>query len=81
MVDGCGLHHCDLMPTERFADDIESTGQRRVAEGAFHCARRRGSNRGGERLSGLTSSAWAFANAEASAATDSLDRCTACLRF
>src|SRR5262245_31258059 len=32
-------------------------------------------------FSGLTSSAWAFAKAEARAATDSLDRCTACFRF
>src|SRR5262249_55965962 len=32
-------------------------------------------------FSGLTSSAWALAKAEARAATDSLDRCTARLRF
>src|SRR6266545_7424549 len=32
-------------------------------------------------FSGLTSSAWAFAKAEASAATDSLDRGMVCLRL
>src|SRR5262245_60803782 len=39
LVDGRGLHGCDLMLTEGFADDIETARERRIAKGAFLLAR------------------------------------------
>jgi len=48
LIDGRGLHSCNLMLTKRFAHDVEATRQRRIAKGAFPFARRSASNRGDE---------------------------------
>src|SRR5262245_18030227 len=50
LVDGRGLHGCDLMLTEGFADDIETARERRIAKGAFLLARSPTSYGGGERF-------------------------------
>ena len=50
LVDRSGLHGCDFVPPERFADDVESRGECGVAEGLIAFARVGGANSGRERL-------------------------------
>ena len=49
-VDRHGLHGCDFVPAQRFADDVEFRGERGVAEGLIAFARVGGANSGRERL-------------------------------
>src|SRR5262249_11806428 len=53
LVDGRGLHGCDLVLPKRLAHDVKATRQRRVSKGALPFS---GSSRwydGGERLFGI----------------------------
>src|SRR5262245_40851498 len=77
LVDGRGLHGCDLVLPKRLAHDVKATRQWRIAKGAFPFAWLPVAIVAVSDFSGLMSSACAFARAEASAATESLDRCMA----
>ena len=74
LVDRGGLQGGDLMLPQCLAHDVEATRERRVAEAALAPPARPVRMVAVSDFSGLMSSACALAKAEASAATDSLDR-------
>ena len=76
LIDGRGLDGGDLVLAKTLADNVQPAGQRSIAEGPIPLPSpaRPGGIVAVSDFSGLTSSAWALAKAEASAATVSLDR-------
>ena len=48
LIDACGLDCRDLMPTKTFPDNVQSAGQRGIAEGGVRLARE-GRSDGGDK--------------------------------